>query len=1006
MNSQMVSLRKYAIGFWILFIVAFLSIIFIKSSVWAAGENITTPANKTGLAGTPIAITDLQVTGEGNEEVSLVVSVNAGILDVEPNEGVSLEGNDSSAISMRGLRSDVNTVLASLIYTSNGLGEDTVLIDFGTTLTGVILDPDTGRAYTIIENPLNWNDAAIAASELEYGGVSGFLANITSQEEDQFIASKLSDSVWIGANDITTEGDWQWYGGPEVGNSFWAGDYMGSSVDGAYSNWNPSEPNDVSPGEDCAEYIIGEGWNDLPCDIIDKNYIVEFGSGRRLPNPITSSFTITTTGPEISVASCAELQALDANPDNRFASIELTQDIDCSGIENFEPLSWTGPFGGDFDGKEFSISNITIEDVDNLGYGLFRYVEDAHFEDLTIKNIVVMVTEDSGDCGVLAGGAKDTSLTNVHVENATVTCRDDVGGVFGYLEINHNEDIDINNISVVDGEIRADMNDNGDRVGGLFGFVYAFASSTLTIERVYTDIGVLARFQQAGGFFGSVEIMNDVGNGEPTTIFTVRNAYSKGNVSTGRDDHAGGISGDLGVNNGGYDSMVQAIFENIYVSGDVSGDSEVGGFMGDILTLGDDDEQVEFRNAFFSGVVTGYNSDETHALFGDDNFLDGGTLTMDGVYFDQTASGQSLAMYIEDYPGITAVNIDGSQPNYFIGNNTNAPMNAWDFEDIWMTVADSTPIFQTTPEPVDEEPNQESENTPTPQENVNTAPNVNATPNSNTTSENLNTDSTTPLIPRIITPISSTVRRFFSPIINGFNTTSSEIDNGDPITNFYTDLLLNAPSIRSGDNHVESFNTPLTVSPNQTGLLVWDFTSEDSNAINRKLGIAIEIPENIASDTLTFTVELQDEMDVQNIGEEEVKKIGSIFKVTATDSQGNVVTKFNTPITISLFVLENIQGSDKVKVYYLSDGSTEWREVPNPEFSGEYVKFSVDHLTMFGIFEGEEIPAILPAALVDEDITPSRSMGWWWILIIPILVIVFFMLIKKRKKKTPYNFVN
>lgn len=1006
-NIQTASLQKYSIMSLLVSLIVVLSIGFISTTVWAAGENITTPSNKTGLVGNSVAITDLQVTGDGNEEVSLVISANAGFFDIGVTTGITLEGNGSDTVSITGLREDVNTALASLTYTSTRLGQDTITVDFGTTLTGVIVNPDTGRAYTIIEDQLNWPDAAFAATQLEYGGVSGYLANITSEEEDQFISSQLSDSVWIGANDIDIEGAWQWYGGPETSISFWSGDGTGTPVDGAYENWNPSEPNDAFPGEDCAEYIIGEGWNDLPCNSVDKNYIVEFGAGRARPNPIISNFTITTTGPEVSIASCEELQEIDEVEGNRFASIQLTQDIDCSGVENFEPLRWGRPFGGTLDGKGFTISNITIEAVDSQGNGIFGYVRDAHFEDLTIDNVDVSVTGNSGDCGVLAGGSDDTSLTNIKVKNADITCMNNVGGVFGRLEINEDRNIEINNVSVVGGLVNADMNDNGERAGGMFGYVSVYTSAVLTIEEVYTDIEVLARVSKAGGLFGSVESLNYDVN-DPDSIFTLRNAYVKGNVRVVVSDHSGGIAGDLGVENNGDNSIARAIFENIYVSGDVSAVSEVGGLIGDILTLEDDDQRVEFRNSFFSGVVTGFNPDETHALFGDDNFLDGGTLTMDGVYFDQMNSGQSLGIFIEDYPGIVAVNTDGSQTDYFIGNNTNAPMNAWDFEDIWMVVSDSTPIFKLPLEP--EEPSQESENPSTPQEKPTNTPTSNNNPNPNNTIENINTD--TQLSPTLqnLSPILSNIRRFFvGPVPNLVSSTSSEEatdDGNDPITNFYATLLLNEPTFRGGDNHVEGFNSELVVAPNQTGLLVWDFTPEDTDSINRKLGIAIEIPANIASDTLTFSVELKDGVDVQNIGEEEVKKIGSIFKVTARDSQGNLVTKFNTPITISLFVLDNIQGRNNMNVYYLSDGSTEWQQVQNPEFSEEYVEFSVDHLTMFGIFEGEEILSTLPAALVNEDTdTSSRSM-WWWILLLPVVLMIFFLMIKKRKKKTPYTFMN
>ena len=64
-----------------------------------------------------------------------------------------------------------------------------------------------------------------------------------------------SNNVWIGFNDITTEGTFVWSDG--------------SPVD--YTNWHSGEPNDcchssTPDGEDCTHMWGGSTWNDMACD--------------------------------------------------------------------------------------------------------------------------------------------------------------------------------------------------------------------------------------------------------------------------------------------------------------------------------------------------------------------------------------------------------------------------------------------------------------------------------------------------------------------------------------------------------------------------------------------------------------------------------------------------------------------------------------------------------------------------------------------------------------------
>ena len=79
------------------------------------------------------------------------------------------------------------------------------------------------------------------------------LVTIDSDSENStlwaLLGTSLGADTWIGFNDLTTEGTWQWVDGSPV----------------SYTQWHSGEPND-SGGEDCAELYKTYGdWNDLPC---------------------------------------------------------------------------------------------------------------------------------------------------------------------------------------------------------------------------------------------------------------------------------------------------------------------------------------------------------------------------------------------------------------------------------------------------------------------------------------------------------------------------------------------------------------------------------------------------------------------------------------------------------------------------------------------------------------------------------------------------------------------
>ncbi|MEM1328611.1 MAG: BspA family leucine-rich repeat surface protein [Bacteroidota bacterium] len=170
-----------------------------------------------------------------------------------------------------------------------------------------------GHFYEVVgqesgSTKFSWTEARDSAENKILAGLPGYLATITSQEENEFIVSLLTgkiDKVWIGASDnggvatfggSATEGDWRWVTGPEgqanggTGTPFWLGDRNGSPVGTEYNNWafNQNDGSGISPnnlqGIEHYAYMytvtivpsLGQ-WDDNPFRNNQPGFVVEYG---------------------------------------------------------------------------------------------------------------------------------------------------------------------------------------------------------------------------------------------------------------------------------------------------------------------------------------------------------------------------------------------------------------------------------------------------------------------------------------------------------------------------------------------------------------------------------------------------------------------------------------------------------------------------------------------------------------------------------------------------------
>lgn len=130
------------------------------------------------------------------------------------------------------------------------------------------------HTYAITSSSMNFANAKIQAAAL-----GGYLTTINTKAENTFLTTQFygtyGTAIWIGANDIETEGTWIWDNGTTSGDNGLtdticnapSGDCQPSNAtwtDGS-RKWNNNEPNNAR-NEDCANITRSDGtWNDLAC---------------------------------------------------------------------------------------------------------------------------------------------------------------------------------------------------------------------------------------------------------------------------------------------------------------------------------------------------------------------------------------------------------------------------------------------------------------------------------------------------------------------------------------------------------------------------------------------------------------------------------------------------------------------------------------------------------------------------------------------------------------------
>ena len=169
---------------------------------------------------------------------------------------------------------------------------------------------DNGHYYLAVNNPVAWTTARDNASAATYMGMKGYLATVTSEEENNYLTSMIQMNTWLGGTcqpsyltglDLNINGTpttslyaggqarYFWATGPEAGQAFWEGAFdSANTTSHMYANWyyNVShyEPNNGGGSEYCVhmwgvddepDTAVGT-WNDYPPTKACA-YLIEFG---------------------------------------------------------------------------------------------------------------------------------------------------------------------------------------------------------------------------------------------------------------------------------------------------------------------------------------------------------------------------------------------------------------------------------------------------------------------------------------------------------------------------------------------------------------------------------------------------------------------------------------------------------------------------------------------------------------------------------------------------------
>lgn len=364
------------------------------------------------------------------------------------------------------------------------------------------------------------------------------------------------------------------------------------------------------------------------------------------------------------------------------ASYLLVRSINCGFIPPIGVME--GAFTGSFDGGGNQIT-YSLQANDFQGLGLFWFLDGATITNLSID------TELDGISLVYVGALTGYATDNSYIENVTAYGSVDIGGsliggLVGALEgstiINSKSyasvtgDINVGglvgeNISgtIIGAESYSEVNGN-ENVGGLVGHADLGEESDL-MRRNFSSSTVYGN-TNVGGLVGYLQ------NGEVSDSYSISSVNGYQNV--------GGLIGLL------EDSYLLRTYARGTIIGNGYESEQENENIGGLVGYADEDSRIE--NSFSSAYTYVYSADGgSYGPFQENvtnigaiaGFYGGTTENFINNYYDQAATWIDVCTEGGTSVMCTAVNTENEDQYYFQNNDSNPPLDAWDFENVWGT---------------------------------------------------------------------------------------------------------------------------------------------------------------------------------------------------------------------------------------------------------------------------------------------------------------------------------
>jgi len=218
------------------------------------------------------------------------------------------------------------------------------------------------------------------------------------------------------------------------------------------------------------------------------------------------------------------------------------QAIGGTGVESFSAV---------FEGNNFTISNLMINQPTLNRQGLFGRTNRATIQNLTIEGDLVSITG-SSTVGILIGYSVNSKILNTHV-SGDIKAMSMLGGLVG-----DGEAVDIalssSNVNIIA---------EGDFTGGLAGRLDSYGNKSGSIVESYALININALGRSVGGLVGQLG---------RTSIAA---SFAAGEISS-TGFYIGGLVGDVDSNPG--------IINFSFASVSLEGSSYIGGLVGDVTS--------------------------------------------------------------------------------------------------------------------------------------------------------------------------------------------------------------------------------------------------------------------------------------------------------------------------------------------------------------------------------------------------------------------------------------